>query len=133
MPAGGSAEQNSGEEAEVNEIPDDQSPYGGIENNPLDKSAAQGTDGFRATPIKNSKIDKSAEQQADDQAMDGQDNERYENEQMESSDNGQSEMMVVEVQSGHLQPYLQAEQEEYNDELNKSVGNQNSQEEFSPS
>jgi hypothetical protein len=52
---------------------------------------------------------------ANDEAMEDEEN-RYGNEEEPIESSGQSE--EVEVQSGALQPYIQASGEEFNDDMN---------------
>lgn len=128
--AGASGEQMSGEEAEQNELADYSSPYAGLDN-PHDgrKSIpkAQQSESFTQNiPDMNKTAEAAA---ANDEAMDDEKIHYMNDEQIESS--GQSE--VVDVQSGDLQPYIQAEREEYNEEMNNEDWAATQQQEFIPS
>lgn len=115
----------SGEEAEQNELADYSSPYAGLDNpNENRKSVTKGqqSESFTQNIPDMNKTAEAAD--ARDEAMDDE-------EPIESS--GQSE--VVDVQSGQLQPYIEAEREDYNEEMNNEdwAANQAAQQEFIPS
>jgi hypothetical protein len=123
--AGASGEQMSGEEAEQNELADYSSPYAGLENpNDNRKSLTKGQQSESFTQ-NIPDMNKTAGAGNDDAMED-------EEEPIESS--GQSE--VVDVQSGHLQRYIDAEREDYNEEMNNEedwAADQANQQEFIPS
>ena len=105
--AGASGEQMSGEEAEQNELADYSSPYGGLDNqNDNRKSLTKGQQSESFTqniPNMNNNGEACNDEQMDE-----------DEEPIESS--GHSE--AVDVQSGHLQRYIDAEREDYNEDMN---------------